>query len=147
MGYPKTLIACPDFVLSTLALSVTQTLDDALAPLGLRLRHYRLLRMLRYEGPQLQSEIGMCLGVDRTTVVSVIDHLEACGLAKRVRSTTDRRAYVIELSAKGRALAERATKLVNKTEEQMFAPLAAAERQSLRRLATRLLEAGSTSET
>lgn len=137
--YPQTLIACPDFVFSTLAFMVTQQVDDVLEPLGLRLRHYRLLRLLRYEGPLAQSEIGRYLGIDRTTTVSVIDFLEARGLARRMRSREDRRVYVVELTAKGRALAEKATKLVTKTEERMFAPLENKERQALRRLATRLL--------
>ena len=49
-GFPDSLIACPDFVLSTLALSVTELIEDVLAPLDLRLRHYRLLRLLSYRG-------------------------------------------------------------------------------------------------
>jgi DNA-binding MarR family transcriptional regulator len=138
-GYPTTLIACPDFVLSTLAMSVTEILEEAIAPLGLRLRHYRLLRLIHFEGPQRQGSLRNALGVDRTTVVALVDYLEQRGLAKRERSPSDRRAYNIKLTAKGEALAKKATALMTKAEQRMFAPLDADERRTLRRLSTRLL--------
>lgn len=138
-GYPNALIACPDFVLSTLALSVTELIEDALAPLDLRLRHYRLLRLLNFDGPQRQADLGSALQADRTTVVSLVDHLERKKLVKRVRSTDDRRAYTVTLTAKGRVLAQRAIGLTTELERRMFAPLGRGEQETLRRLSTRLL--------
>ncbi|HTV73919.1 MAG TPA: MarR family transcriptional regulator [Candidatus Acidoferrales bacterium] len=138
-GYPTTLIACPDFVLSTLAMSVTELLEEAIAPLGLRLRHYRLVRLLYFEGPQPQSSLRDALGVDRTTVVSLVDYLEQRGLAKRERSPHDRRAYIITLTPKGGRLAKKATALMATAEQRMFAPLDGDERRLLRQLSTRLL--------
>jgi DNA-binding MarR family transcriptional regulator len=79
------------------------------------------------------------LGVDRTTVVALVDYLEQRGLAKRERSPSDRRAYNIKLTAKGDALAKKATSLMTKAEQRMFAPLDAEERRTLRRLSTCLL--------
>ncbi len=138
-GYPDALIACPDFLLSTLSLTVSELIEAALAPLGLRLRDYRVLRFLLFDGPQLQGAVGPALGVDRTTVVALIDKLEVTKLAKRVRSTDDRRAYCISLTAKGERLAREATRRVNAVEEKLFAPLDPSERSELRRLSTRLL--------
>ncbi|HEY0799038.1 MAG TPA: MarR family transcriptional regulator [Candidatus Baltobacteraceae bacterium] len=138
-GYPTTLIACSDFVLSTLAMTVTEVLEESLAPLDLRLRHYRLLRLISFEGPQAQGSLANALRVDRTTVVALIDHLEQKGLAKRDRSPTDRRAYVIRLTPKGERLSDKATTLVAAAEQRMFAPLDADERRTLRSLSTRLL--------
>jgi DNA-binding MarR family transcriptional regulator len=137
--YPAALLVCSDFVLGTLSMTVAELVEEALAPLDLRLRHYRLLRLLMYDGPQLQSAIGPALGVDRTTVVALVDYLERLKLAKRTRSEVDRRAYRIELTEKGKRTATKATTLVNKVEENMFAPLSAAEQTHLRALSTRLL--------
>jgi DNA-binding MarR family transcriptional regulator len=138
-GYADCLIACPDFLLSTVALNVTGLLEDALAPLDLRLRHYRILRLLFLEGPQSQVRLGAALGVDRTTVVALVDHLERKKLLRRERSTDDRRAYAVTLTAKGRTVADRAIRLTNDLERQMFAPLDRAEQETLRKLSTRLL--------
>ena len=138
-GYPDTLIACPDFVLSTLAMTVSDLLEETVAPLGLRIRHYRALRLLNFEGPQFQGHLRSALGVDRTTVVALVDYLEGHGLAKRERSRADRRVYVVKLTPKGRKLAKRATDLVNAAEKQMYAPLDARERRTLQDLSLRLL--------
>ena len=137
--YPDALIACPDFVLSTLSLTVTELIDEALARLGLRLRDYRLLRLLLFDGPQLQGAIGPALGVDRTTVVALVDKVELKKLVRRSRSSTDRRAYLLNLTAKGERVAREATKTVNAVEEDLFAPLDAKERSDLRSLSMRLL--------
>jgi DNA-binding MarR family transcriptional regulator len=137
--YPECLLVCSDFVLSTLSLAVTELVEEALAPLDLRLRHYRLLRLLYFDGPRLQSTIGAALGVDRTTVVAIVDHLEKLKLAKRVRSTEDRRAYLVALTEKGKRAALKATALVNAVEENMFSPLTAEEQNVVRKLSARLL--------
>jgi DNA-binding MarR family transcriptional regulator len=140
-GYPDALIACPDFLLSTLALNVTELIEEVLAPLDLRLRHYRLLRLLYADGPQPQGRFGSALQADRTTVVALVDHLERKKLVKRARSTDDRRAYTVTLTAKGRELAKRAIDTTAELERRMFAPLARDEQETLRRLSTRLLAA------
>jgi DNA-binding MarR family transcriptional regulator len=138
-GYPAALLVCSDFVFGTLSMTVAELVEEALAPLDLRLRHYRMLRLLMYDGPQLQSAIGPALGVDRTTVVALVDHLERLKLAKRVRSESDRRAYRIALTEKGKKTAAKVSALVNAVEQNMFAPLTDHEQVHLRQLSTRLL--------
>jgi DNA-binding MarR family transcriptional regulator len=139
LDYPACLLVCPDFVLGTLSLTVTDLVEEALAPLDLRLRHYQLLRLLHFDGPRLQSKIGPVLGVDRTTVVALVDQLEKLNLAKRVRSADDRRAYLIAATTKGKRLAIKATELVGKVEATMFAPLSVEEQNVVRKLSARLL--------
>ncbi len=142
--YSDSLILCPDFVLSTLSMTVSGLIEEALTPIDLRLRDYRLLRLLFFEGSQLQAALGPALRVDRTTVVALVDKLEQKKLAKRNRCTDDRRAYRISLTPKGERLTREATRIVNAVEESLFAPLDAAERSVLRSLSTRLLsESGS----
>lgn len=112
-GYPGALLVCPDFMLTTLGYLVSDLLEETLAPLGLRIRKYRLLRILYEDGPQRQTDIGTQLGIDRTSVVDLIDALERMGLAKRERSREDRRVYVVDLTAKGRKLTAQAIKRVS----------------------------------
>jgi DNA-binding MarR family transcriptional regulator len=137
-NYPGTLINCADFVLSTVAVKVTELLETALEPLDLRIRHYRLLLLLVVDGPRAQSSIGPTLNVDRTTVVALVDHLEKLGAAKRVRCE-DRRAYFVELTPSGKRLAKQALTRVRAVETQIFAPLSTEEQDTLRRLSARLL--------
>ena len=138
-GYPETLIACPDVLFGTVSVTVAELLEESLEPLGLRLRHYRILRLLADDGPQQQSALGAALQVDRTTVVALVDYLEQNQLAKRERDPDDRRAYVVHLTPKGKDLARKASSAAYMIQERMFAPLASNERSTLRALFTRLL--------
>lgn len=145
--YPGALIGCTDFTLTTLSYLVTGVIEEALRPLKLRIREYRLLRILLTDGPQRQNAIGAQLGIDRTTTVDLIDGLEAAGLARRERAVEDRRAYCIQLTAKGRRTVTKAIDELSKTERLMFGPLHAREREELQRLAVALLtEAGPIAE-
>jgi len=137
--YADALITCPDFLLSTLSMTVSELIEEALMPLDLRLRDYRVLRLLYFDGPQLQVGLGPALRVDRTTVVALVDKLERKKLAKRNRCSDDRRAYRVSLTPKGERLTREATRLANTVEESLFAPLDQGERSTLRNLSTRLL--------
>ena len=137
-SYAETLIECEDFILTKLAVTVSGLLDDALATLGLRLRHYRLLLLLQKNGACAQSAIGPALGIDRTSVVAVVDDLERHGAVKRMRCE-DRRAYFVGLTPAGRKLANKALARVVAAEKKIYAPLSAAERKTLRRLSAQVL--------
>jgi DNA-binding MarR family transcriptional regulator len=137
--HPECLMVCPDFVLGTLSMAVGDLVERALEPLDLRLRHYRLLRLLFFDGARQQSSIGPVLGIDRTTVVAIVDHLEKLKLAKRVRSPEDRRAYLVAITEKGKRVSEKAAQLVTTVEASMFSPLTSDERDLVGKLAARLL--------
>ena len=47
-----------------------------------------------------QTRIGKALGIDRSTLVSIIDMLEKRGLIRREPSPTDRRSHALVLSAR-----------------------------------------------
>lgn len=51
-----------------------------------------------------QSELGAAMGVDRSTVVAVIDRLEDRDLVVRAPSPKDRRSYALRLSRTGEEL-------------------------------------------
>lgn len=125
--------------MTTLGYLVSQLIEDALKPLGLRVRAYRMLRVLYADGPQRQNALGAQLGIDRTSIVGIIDDLEAMGLVKRERSKEDRRAYEVRLTPKGRKCIAKAIDRVFETERAMFRPLASRETTELQRLATSLL--------
>ena len=87
----------------------------------------------------IQQELGAALGIDRSTMVSLIDQLERAGLAERRPSATDRRAREIAITPKGRRLLQRSRRMISKTEDEVFAGLSADERSELVRLLRRAL--------
>ena len=88
----------------------------------------------------IQQELGSALGIDRSTMVSLVDQLEGAGLATRQPSATDRRAREIAITPKGRRLLQRAKGLISEVENEVLAGLNATERHELLTLLRRALE-------
>src|SRR4051812_40042610 len=111
----------------------------ALGSVGLTPASFGLLNLVGAREGAIQQELGAAMGIDRTTMVSLIDQLESAGLAKRTPSPTDRRARVIEMTPKGRRLLQRCRRMIGETEEEVLAGLSVDERDELLRLLRRAL--------
>jgi DNA-binding MarR family transcriptional regulator len=58
--------------------------------------------------PLSMGELAEALGIDRSNATGVVDDLEAQGYVRRRPHPTDRRAKLVEATAKGKKLARRA---------------------------------------
>jgi DNA-binding MarR family transcriptional regulator len=114
---------------------------DALATVGLTPALFALLNVVGAREGAIQQELGAAMGIDPSTMVSLIDQLESAGLAKRRPSARDRRAREIAITPKGRRLLERSRQLVYEVEAQILGGLTAAERRRLLALLRRALDA------
>jgi DNA-binding MarR family transcriptional regulator len=63
---------------------------------------FELLAELRQRGPLSASELSAASGLSPATISQMLDHLAECGHVERIRSETDRRVVVTELTRKGR---------------------------------------------
>jgi DNA-binding MarR family transcriptional regulator len=113
---------------------------DALATLDLTPALFGLLNVIGAREGAIQQELGTAMGIDPSTMVSLIDQLEGAGLAKRRASATDRRAREVLITPKGRRLLERARKLIDQTEDEVLGGLSSTERDQLTKLLRRALE-------
>ncbi len=84
------------------------------------------------ENPGLnQSGLAGALGIERSTMVAVINVLEDRGLVRRKESTADRRSYVLSLSKRGKDLLGAVKTKVRRHERQITAALGDGEKQLL----------------
>jgi DNA-binding MarR family transcriptional regulator len=81
-----------------------------------------------------QNRLAAATHLDRSTVVTVIDKLEARGLVERRPAVPDRRAYALTLTAAGGALLRKLKPMVLEHERRLSAGLSAAESATLMRL-------------
>jgi DNA-binding MarR family transcriptional regulator len=116
--------------------------EDTLAPLDLHVKEYAGLNVLYEAGPVSQQTVGEILGVDRTTMVAVVDELERKGLVQRARNPDDRRAYALAITEEGLSLMRRARRLLAGAERGLVAPLSPAEVTQLKTLLARLIQTG-----
>jgi DNA-binding MarR family transcriptional regulator len=115
---------------------------QALAPLGLSVKAVGAMTVLEAEGPLSQRRLAERQGIDRTTMVAVVDELERLGAVERRRDPGDRRANALRLTASGRRLLARARTAVAGAEEAFLAPLPEPEQRRLRAALRLLVESG-----
>jgi DNA-binding MarR family transcriptional regulator len=111
----------------------------ALAPFGITGRELAVLLAIDSQAPLSQQEAAGRLGVDRTTMVALIDELEGKQLVQRRQDPADRRKNVVALTPAGRATLRKAGTASDEAERRLLAPLtgdqAAQVREALRMIA------------
>ena len=104
----------------------------ALAPYGLGGRELAVLLVLADCEPASQQQAAQRLGIDRTTMVGLLDALEEKGLVTRHPHADDRRKNVVELTEGGRDTLRHATQAADDAERRFLAPLTHAAAQQLK---------------
>ena len=113
---------------------------EALESLGLTTALFALLNVLGARKGAIQQELGAAMGIDPSTMVSLIDQLEAAGLAERRLRPTDRRAREVVITPKGRRALKRARQLALQVEGDVLHGLTASQRSQLLTLLHRALD-------
>jgi DNA-binding MarR family transcriptional regulator len=88
-----------------------------------------------------QTTLARAIRLDRSTVVSVIDKLEARKLVARRQADGDRRSNTLWLTRDGKTLLDKLTGLVRAHEERLVAGFSQADRARLALLLQRILNA------
>ncbi|WP_406005835.1 MarR family transcriptional regulator [Streptomyces sp. NBC_00637] len=116
---------------------------EALVPCGVDGRELAVLVVLADEETLSQAEAAGRIGVDRTTMVALVDGLEDHGLVERRRSPRDRRRNIVRLTDAGLVCLERAEEAHRAAERRFLAPLDEQAAAALLR-ALRMLVVGET---
>jgi DNA-binding MarR family transcriptional regulator len=106
---------------------------QALAPFGIDGRELAVLLVIADHAPGSQQQAAQRLGIDRTSMVALLDALEAKGLVARHPHIEDRRRNVVELTTAGRDIAKKATRASERAEAALLASLTPQEGESLRK--------------
>jgi DNA-binding MarR family transcriptional regulator len=114
---------------------------EALGSVGLTPALFALLNVLGAREGAIQQQLSSDMGIDPSAMVTLIDELEAAGLAERRRRPRDRRAWEIAITSKGRRTLDRARRLAAGVEDEVLGGLSATERTQLLALLRRALAA------
>ena len=136
---PRALSDRLGFLLGRAHLAHRAIAERALASLDLGVKEFGALSVLVEEGPLSQQRLGERQGVDRTTMVAVVDALERSELVERRRNPHDRRAYSLQATSKGRRVLRQASDLAQQAEDEFLAPIPARDRRLLKQLLQNLI--------
>jgi DNA-binding MarR family transcriptional regulator len=136
---PATLTARIGYMLKHVHARFQSIQQEALAPLGLTGRSLAVLVVAAENAHELQQRIGERLGVDRTTMVAMIDTLEAAGFVERRSDPNDRRGRLVDVTPLGQRALAKGLKASAEIERIFLASLAPSERRVFREMLARLM--------
>jgi len=95
-----------------------------------------LIRIARAPTPPRQKDLAESMSLDSSSVVRLLDNLEAAGLVQRREGEHDRRAKIIVLTPRGREIADQVEAISRRIRRDALAGLPAKDIEA----ATRVLE-------
>ena len=128
--------------ITRLALLQAMSFTPVFARYGLTWGEHLVLAALRRAGPpfRLTPTVLFCgLLLSSGAMTNRLDRLEETGLVRRLPDPNDRRGRLVELTAKGRRVVDKAVVDHIADEERLIAPLTRSERQQLAVLLRKLL--------
>ena len=120
------------YLLKHAQLQMAELTAKALTPYGISGRELAVLLVLAGREPASQQQAAQRMGIDRTTMVALLDTLEGKGLVARHPHADDRRRNVVELTDAGQDTLRRATEASDAAERDFLAPLSPQAAQQLR---------------
>jgi DNA-binding MarR family transcriptional regulator len=135
---PPELAIYPGYLMARLGQASAARFHAALAPENLHPRHFGVMNILAAHPGITQQRLAESTAIDTSSMVAVIDELEAKGFAERRPHPNDRRARAIYLTPAATATLERLRKRAGELQSELFAGLSEQERETLHTLLRKL---------
>ena len=108
--------------------------------LGMRVKEFATLAMLRDHSPIPQQELSEMLFIDANNLVLLLNDLESKEFAFRRRDPADRRRHLVEITDDGLRAFDNAEKGIESVEDDVLALLTRHERVELQELLAKALD-------
>ena len=141
-GPPPELAGRLGYLLKHAQLGLAELTAAALEPYRLTGRELAVLTVLAGDEPASQQQAAQRLGVDRTTMVALVDALEGKGMVGRHADAADRRRNVVELTAAGRDTLHRAGEAAAEAERRFLTPLSTPDARRLKAALLAVIQPG-----
>src|ERR1044072_9041725 len=128
----------PSWLLGRAAARGRALVAEALAAEGLKMWHHVVLSAVRDLAPVAQADLGGTVRLDPKDLVGVLNDLQAAGLVVRAPDPADRRKNAVSLTAEGERRLEECTKAGESANDELLAPLSAAEREQFLEMLRRI---------
>ncbi|MFD5232237.1 MarR family winged helix-turn-helix transcriptional regulator [Streptomyces qaidamensis] len=128
----------PSWLLGRAAARGRALVAAALAEEDMRMWHHVVLSAVRDLGPVAQADLGRGVRLDPKDLVGVLNDLQAAGLVVREPDPKDRRKNAVSLTERGARLLKRCERAARAANDELLAPLSAAEREQLMAMLLRI---------
>lgn len=119
----------PSWLLGRAAARGRALVAEALAVEDMRMWHHVVLSAVRDLAPVAQADLGRAVHLDPKDLVGVLNDLQTAGLVVREPDPRDRRKNAVSLTGEGARLLKRCEAAARAANDELLAPLSAAERE------------------
>jgi DNA-binding MarR family transcriptional regulator len=138
---PGELSVFPGYLMARLGDQSRRRFHKALEPVGLHPRYFGVMTVVAAQPGMSQQHLHERTGIDPSSMVAVIDDLEARGLAERRPHPEDRRARAIFLTDEGMRTLEQVRVVAAGLQRELFGALSPRELETLHQLLRKLAAA------
>ncbi|MFS4091128.1 MarR family winged helix-turn-helix transcriptional regulator [Streptomyces sp. AF1A] len=128
----------PSWLLGRAAARGRALVAGALAAEGMKMWHHVVLSAVRDLAPVAQADLGRSIGLDPKDLVGILNDLQGAGLVVRAPDARDRRKNAVSLTDDGARLLARCEQAARAANDELLAPLTAAEREQFTGLLIRI---------
>ncbi|GGV60367.1 MarR family winged helix-turn-helix transcriptional regulator [Streptomyces massasporeus] len=128
----------PSWLLGRAAARGRALVAEALAEEDMRMWHHVVLSAVRDLAPVAQADLGRGVRLDPKDLVGVLNDLQSAGLVVREPDPKDRRKNAVSLTERGARLLKRCEKAARAANDELLAPLSAAEREQFMAMLLRI---------
>ncbi|MFJ7175390.1 MarR family winged helix-turn-helix transcriptional regulator [Streptomyces massasporeus] len=128
----------PSWLLGRAAARGRALVTEALAAEDMRMWHHVVLSAVRDLAPVAQADLGRGVRLDPKDLVGVLNDLQSAGLVVREPAPKDRRKNAVSLTERGARLLKRCEKAARAADDELLAPLSAAEREQFMEMLLRI---------
>ncbi|MFE6407187.1 MarR family winged helix-turn-helix transcriptional regulator [Streptomyces sp. NPDC057837] len=132
----------PSWLLGRAAARGRALVAEALADEDMRMWHHVVLSAVRDLAPVAQADLGRAVRLDPKDLVGILNDLQAAGLVVREPDPRDRRKNAVSLTERGTRLLKRCEKAARAANDELLAPLSAAEREQFTGMLRRISGTG-----
>ncbi len=137
--YPPELLEYFSYCFYKSAMKLRAHLNVALQKYKIVTPQLGIMRLLSCNGRYSQVDLGNAMGIDKASMVRLIDGLVERGYLIRGTLEGDKRVRVVELTAKGSQILDKLTAIRQKIEFEFLAPLTMHERTVIETVLKKLL--------
>ncbi|WP_329285878.1 MarR family winged helix-turn-helix transcriptional regulator [Streptomyces sp. NBC_00691] len=135
---PPSVLDLNAYLMYALGKVARRRLTERLEARGLRLWHLTVMALLADLGPQMKTALASRLDMNASDLVKIVNDLARIGQVHCVRDRTDRRRVVVQLTPEGRTYLAGLSAEIASADDEILAPLDAAEREQLASLLRRV---------
>ena len=130
------------YAASRASIELKKSFARHLGPLELKAVEFSILVLVATNAEVNQKRLGQALDISAPNLAVTLDRMAERGWVERVRSTADRRAQHVHLTAAGQLLVRRARRIAESMEAPALRMLSAAERALLIELLLKVAAGG-----